>query len=192
MNNDELQKAIDDITRDTNTPASAEANDSVNEALVEEMAGVSTGGGVKLAPISADQDQGAVAPETPVASTAEAPVAPAPMPVVPETPAMPPATEMAAQETNQDSAAEASAAVEESGSAEGIENGLEEVEREALKELYPLLSKVELPAEEKFEICMRAAEDDRRAIIGALDAAKGITDEVAKANALLRILGSTR
>lgn len=72
MSNDELQKAIDDITRDNAMPVAPEANAAANEALANEMAGVapSKGEGVALNPL-ADLGQ-------------------APAPNVPETPGMPP------------------------------------------------------------------------------------------------------
>ncbi len=178
MNNDELQKAIDDITRDTAAPAPAEPVAAENEALANEIAGApTTGEGVTLAP--------AAAPEVP----------PAPAPVIPETPAMPPVAEAApapAPETAPVAGAPAPAPapapeVQLSHAGEKSAN-LADVEREALKELYPLLDKVEMTAEEKFDICMKVAEDDETAVSGALKAAKGIADETAKANALLKIV----
>lgn len=188
MNNDELQKAIDDITRDTAAPAPAEPVTAENEALANEIAGApTTGEGVTLAP--------AAAPEVP----------PAPAPVIPETPAMPPVAEAApapapeaapvAEAPAPAPAPEPVARVAQAPAPEvqlshaGEKSAdLADVEREALKELYPLLDKVEMTAEEKFDICMKVAEDDETAVSGALKAAKGIADETAKANALLKIV----
>ena len=65
---------------------------------------------------------------------------------------------------------------------------MEKIEKEALKELYPLLNKVSLPAEEKFDICMKVAEEDKEAIAGAFDATKEFVDETKKAEALVKIL----
>ena len=53
MNNDELQKAIDDITKET-APAPAEPVAAETEALANEIAGATaptTGEGVALAPV---------------------------------------------------------------------------------------------------------------------------------------------
>ena len=167
MNNDELQKAIDDITKEA-PAASTEATPVDAEALANEMV-ATTGGareGVTLNP------------------TGAAPVAPAP--TVPEVPAMPPVEPVAV--------APAVPAVEEpvvggAGLAQvDVSTDLAAVEREAMKELYPLISKVDLTPEDKFEVCMTVAEDDRAALSGALEAAKQISDDTAKAEALLRII----
>ena len=58
---------------------------------------------------------------------------------------------------------------------------------EALKELYPLLDKVDMPVEEKFDITMKFGSPAK-----ALDIAKQMTDETAKANALLEIVNKLK
>lgn len=214
MSNDELQKAIDDITRDNAMPVAPEVNAEANEALVNEITGGATaptkGEGLSLNPLA---DLGT-----------------APAPTVPEAPGMPPVggetqaptTEVAPVETEETAAdgekeaevkgieeidasrGEALAPVEafsaeqadnlEIGGESGIEktevNGddIEKIERAAMRELYPLLAQVSLSAEEKFEICMKVASDEPRAISGAFEAAKRIQNEKAKAEALLRIV----
>ena len=217
MSNDELQKAIDDITK--GDAGGATEGTSENEALVDEMvqAGMpTTGEGLSLTPMGgAEAGAG-----TNVAEAAEA-IAPemaaAPEIKIPEVGAMPPAEEkpvtsapvsepsVAAGATAIETAPvapEVSATIPEApvtepaaaevstpeisapkGSAE-----LEEIEKEALKELYPLLDKVMLPAEEKFEICMTVYETDKNALSGALEAAKEIKDEKLKAESLLKII----
>ena len=196
MNNDELQKAIDDITKSDAGGAAEGASE--NDALVDEMvkAGMpTTGEAPSLAPITgATEAAGAaelVAPEMaavpeikipeigampPVEEKAEAPVeaaavAPEVSTTVPEVPVTEPAT--------------AEVSTPEIGAPKA---DFEKIEKEALKELYPLLSKVDLPAEEKFDICMKVAKEDKEAIAGAFDAAKEIADETKRAEALVKIL----
>lgn len=200
MNNDELQKAIDDITKSDVGGATEGASE--NDALVDEMvkAGMPTTGEAPTL--------------TPIGEANVAPVAAAPEVTIPEVGAMPPVTETApvAPETT----APAQPAVEtapvapevsttvpevpitepataevntpETFKAPEKEADLEEIEKEALKELYPLLDKVSLSAEEKFDICMKVYDTDKNAISGALEAAKGFADETKKAEALLKIV----
>ena len=54
---------------------------------------------------------------------------------------------------------------------------------EAYKELYPLLDKVEMPVEEKFEITLKFGEPSE-----ALVFAKNIADETLKAKALMKLI----
>lgn len=189
MNNDELQKAIDDITRDSVAPAETGAAD--NEALANEMAGAPTKGeGVTLEPT-------ATQPAEALVREAEIPAAPAP--VVPEAPAMPPLTTEAPAAPAPQPAPTAAPAPEIVTSTTTVaeevstpEADLAGIEKEAMKELYPLLDKVQMEPEEKFEIYMKVAEDDKGAISGALNVAKMIRDETAKAEALLEIIEAVK
>lgn len=199
MNNDELQKAIDDITRDSVAPAPAESDAADNEALADEMAAAPVKGeGVTLqptaeAPAAAPAPAPAPAPEPVVASEVNMPVAPAP--VVPDTPAMPPAMPEAPVAPRPVVAEETVAAAEVVAPAPAEINGsvdLAGVEKEALKELYPLLDKVQMDPQEKFEICMKVAQDEKSAVSGALEAAKQIADEATKAEALLEIIEAVK
>jgi hypothetical protein len=67
---------------------------------------------------------------------------------------------------------------------------LDEVKLEALKELRPLMDKVDLPAEEKFDtyLMLLRSTDDKTLIAPAHTAAQGIADEKRKAEALLEII----
>ena len=184
MNNDELQKAIDDITRDTAAPAAAAPTTAAvaeNDQLADELEQVTT------------------------TAVPEVDLGVAPAPVVPEDPAMPPAAEpvvetpAAVTEEVAAPVAEPAPVVEEvaEAPAEPVVEAVEPVApveeaapvaddatlEEALKELYPLLDKVDLPAQEKFDITMRVGEPSR-----ALEYAKKIADDTAKANALLAIV----
>ncbi len=181
MNNDELQKAIDDITNNNAAAEAASVADATaeNEQLASELAGAA-----------------------PAAATAEFAPAPAPAPEVPAEPGMPPvaaaeavAPEMAeavapAAETP---AVEAAPVAEEApampeikldnapvAEAPASDNATLE---EAMKELYPLLDKVDMPLDEKFDITMKYGEPSK-----ALELAKQMTDETAKAKALLAIV----
>ncbi len=67
---------------------------------------------------------------------------------------------------------------------------LDGVKLEALKELRPLMDKVDLPAEEKFDtyLMLLRSTDDKTLIAPAHAAAQGIADEKRKAEALLEII----
>ncbi|MBR3594781.1 hypothetical protein IKL45_00885 [Candidatus Saccharibacteria bacterium] len=180
MNNDELQKAIDDITNNNAAAEAAPAADATaeNEQLASELAGAA-----------------------PAAATAEFAPAPAPAPEVPAEPGMPPvaAAEAVAPEMAEAvaPAAEAAPVTEEVAAAPEIKLGNAPAAEapasdnatleEAYKELYPLLDKVELPVEEKFEITLKFGEPSE-----ALELAKQIAEPTAKANALLKIVNKLK
>ena len=138
MNNDELQKAIDDITNANAASAEAVPVDAAtataeNEQLANEMAAPAapvTGAGVDLAPTTPEVDLGT-----------------APAPVVPEMPGMPPVGASVAAEAPV--APAVAPTPEVAGVAAPADN---DTLNEALKELYPLLDRVEMPIEEKFDI----------------------------------------
>ena len=174
MNNDELQKAIDDITNANAAPAEAApavdaaAATAENEQLANEMAAPAapvTGAGVDLAPAAPEVDLGT-----------------APAPAVPEEPAMPPV----------EAATEAAPAMEapvvpEAAPEVTVAPADDDTLNEALKELYPLLDRVEMPVEEKFDITLKFGEPAK-----ALTLAKQITDETTRANALLEIVNKLK
>ena len=186
MNNDELQKAIDDITRDNAAPAAGGATE--NEALADEIAGPTTREGVNLAPTN----------------VAEFNVPAAPAPAVPETPGMPPVAEAPVTDSVSEAIEAATANVGAMPVAEPAPEttpvaeapvatpevkpvGNEEVKKEALKELYPLLDKVQMEPKEKFDIAIEYGEPAK-----ALEYAKVITDETEKANALLEVINKVK
>ena len=192
MNNDELQKAIDDITKES-TAAPTENVAAEAEALANEIAGVAapsgaptTGEGVALSPA------GAAAPAI------EIPAAPAP--AVPEGLAMPPsaaapaaAPAAAAEPVAEKPVAEPKAEeptlakIEEPKEEPKTEaTGMEDIKKEALKELYPLLDKTDMTAEEKYDICM-GMKEEKDAVRRALDYAKQFSDTDKKVDALLKI-----
>lgn len=67
---------------------------------------------------------------------------------------------------------------------------LESIKQEALGELRPLVDKLNVSPEEKFDtyLLLLRSTDDRELIAPAHDAAKAITDEARKAQALLDII----
>jgi hypothetical protein len=70
------------------------------------------------------------------------------------------------------------------------ENDLESIKKDALGELRPLIGKVDLPAEEKFDtyLMLIRSTDDTSLIGPAHAAAQGIADEKRRAEALLEII----
>jgi len=69
-------------------------------------------------------------------------------------------------------------------------NDLDGIKLDALKELRPLMDKVDLPAEEKFDtyLMLLRSTDDSTLVGPAHTAAQGIADEKRKAEALLEII----
>jgi len=69
-------------------------------------------------------------------------------------------------------------------------SALDGIKLDALKELRPLMDKVDLPAEEKFDtyLMLLRSTDDSTLIDPAHKAAQGIADEKRKAEALLEII----
>lgn len=110
------------------------------------------------------------------ASNMPSPVAAAPTPAVPGVPAAEPVTSPVAPAAQQGAAP-----------LNGILDG---IKRDALEELRPLVDRVSLPAEEKFDIyLMLIRSTDDSSLVGlAHAAAQGITDEKRKAEALLEII----
>ncbi len=107
------------------------------------------------------QDPPAPTPEAPAEPAAEA----APAPVVPPTPA--PAVAPVAPATD-----------------------LESIKKGALGELRPLIDRVDLPAEEKFDtyLMLIRSTDDQTLVAPAYASAQAISDEKRKAEALLDIV----
>lgn len=68
--------------------------------------------------------------------------------------------------------------------------GLEQLKKTALEELRPLVGKLDLPAEEKFDTLLLVirSTDDQSLLSDAHEAAKGITDETKRAQALLDVI----
>jgi len=69
-------------------------------------------------------------------------------------------------------------------------NDLESIKKDALEQLRPLIGKVDLPAEEKFDtyLMLIRSTDDATLIAPAHAAAQSITDEKRRAEALLDVI----
>jgi hypothetical protein len=67
---------------------------------------------------------------------------------------------------------------------------LEDIKRRALEELRPIVGKLDLPAEDKFDALLLVirSSDDQSLIQAAYQAAEGIGDEAKKAQALLDVV----
>lgn len=67
---------------------------------------------------------------------------------------------------------------------------LDNLKKDALEELRPLVNKLELPADEKFDIMLLIirSTDDQSLLVPAHDAAKNIEDDQKRAQALLDII----
>lgn len=67
---------------------------------------------------------------------------------------------------------------------------LESIKKDALAELRPLVDKLDLPADEKFDtlLLIIRSTDDKSLVQSAYDAAKSITDESKRAEALLDVV----
>ena len=130
---------------------------------------------------TAPSDAAAATPPANDAPTTDAPVTeddtPAPQDT-PSAPVVPPVQE----------SAPVSAPVSDAAPASGGE--LDGVKQEALNELRPLVDKLDVSPEEKFDtyLLLLRSTDDKALITPAHDAAKNIADEARRAQALLDII----
>jgi hypothetical protein len=123
-----------------------------------------------LAGVSQQDDEPATTTEEPIVTT------PVPEPFTPPEPtAMP--------EPSVTAASPASDAPSTTGELDGIK-------LEALQELRPLVDKLDVSAEEKFDtyLLLLRSTDDKDLIAPAHEAAKGIADETRRAQALLDVI----
>lgn len=179
---DELQQAINSITN----AANSDANDS-NEAVaqIENKLNNNGKGGKNNQPKVKKEDEKAV-DEQVAALTEAAPAAditplapPIPAPIAPEPPAMP---------------AFAGGIVAPIGSAPKQASygdpDLDRVKSSALSDLRPIIEKIDIPAEKKFEVYKEIidSQNDKACIEPAYNAAKNISNEKERAEALLFVI----
>ncbi len=172
---DELQQAINSITN----AANADASDSTE--AVAQIENRLNGKEKKPAQNEKAKKEEAKAVDEQVAALSEAtPLAPPiPAPVAPEPPAMP---------------AFANGIVAPIGSAPKQASygdpDLDRVKSSALSDLRPIIEKIDLPAEKKFEVYKEIidAMNDKACIEPAYNAAKSIADEKERAEALLFVV----
>lgn len=199
-NENELQKAIDDITSGAVAAQPSATNDVAAEleAKIQNQMGTPPApeapAGMAMPPVP-DSSVEAMNPE----AVAEAPaIVGSGAPVAAEEPASEaedvPVTVGVGAPTAETPAAEEPAepapvapAVEESPAASG---NLSEVKQAMLRDLFPLMDKVELAPEQKYDVYKEMIEStgDKEMIPAAYEAVKGIADETAKAEALLYLV----
>lgn len=196
QNNDELQKAIDGIT---DAAASNNAAADIEQQIQDQMGmppAPAFDAGMPpvpepLAPAEPVVPEAApaldAAPALGAAPTLDAPTLDAPVLDAPaaEAPALDVSTPDAAPALD---AAPAVAPVEAAAA-----GNLESVKAEMMKELFPLMDKVQMESDEKFGIYQKMIDEtnDDNMIPDAYQAAKGITDETKKAEALLYLIRKT-
>lgn len=181
MSNDELQKAIDDITQSDAgmaapvTPImSGDDNDNGNDQLADEFSA-----NVVPEPKIGEAVSAEPTFQPPVAEFNEAPAEPEVKQEIPEEAEENAAPETPVEEVKEEPKFEASTG----------EVDLEEVKKNALRELYPLLKNMNINPEQAFEICKEVAKDgEKGAIKEAFEAAKKISDDSKRADALLEIV----
>lgn len=150
---------------------------SDDQELAKVLAGITANADQTVVPtdLAGDLGQevaGSSSSKTPAASAAAADDAPASAPPIPPTPPVPaaPATSI--------------------GALSNGEGGLESIKNDALNELRPLVDKLNVSPEEKFDtyLLLIRSTDDVALIAPAHEAAQGITDEARRAQALLDII----
>lgn len=162
----DLQKAIDDITKST------------------------SGDPLFADPVAAPAPAPAPVGPFPVATPGQTPPAPMPMPepVAPAEPVSAPNEEIKPGPIGHEEDLEPQTMAPEKG-----EMGMNQVKEAALKELVPILDKLDnVSAEQKFGICKDVMENyhDTSVIEPAYQAASKFTDDKEKAEALLYIIDS--
>ena len=171
----DLQKAIDDITKTTN-------QDPVFADPVAAPSSVPEGDNGELAE--------SVGPfPAPEPAPAEIPAAPAPAPEMPPAPAEAPAMAPAMPPMSEPVISETVVATEVS-TPTGL--NMREVKAAALRDLAPLVGKMDLSASQKFGLYRDMFENlrDYTAIEPAYQAAKNIADEHERGEALLYLINS--
>lgn len=169
-NEDELQKAIDDITNSnaaTSTENSAASVASELEAKIQNQMGVPPAPTMATAPVMPVSDANVVgANSANVVENTATPVEPARV------------------------VAPTEATVDVNVSKQGVDADLAKVKESMLKDLFPLMDKITMQPEQKFKVYKQMIEstEDKSMIAAAYETVKGITDETVKAEALLYLV----
>lgn len=128
--------------------------------------------------------------ETPLSGAAPSPDTPTP--AAEPTPAAAPAPTEAtpAEETPVVTPEPVSAPVPTTAQTPNLPSDLDSLKKDALAELRPLVTKLDLPADEKFDtmLLIIRSTDDQSLLTPAHEAAKAISDEKKRAEALLDII----
>ena len=174
----DLQKAIDDITKST----------SSDPLFADPVAAPAPAPAVPPAPVG----------PFPVATPAPMPTAPAPMPMPePVAPAEPVSAPIEDIEPTpivheEEVVADQVEPVEKSPFMGSSSMGINQVKEAALREVAPLLSKLDIPAKQKFDLYKNVIDNyhDSSVIAPAYQAASEIEDERDRGEALLYIIDS--
>lgn len=167
----DLQKAIDDITKSTN------------------------GDPLFADPVAAPAPVGPFPVATPNGAPGPMPPAPMPMPepVAPAEPVSAPVEDIKPAPIEHEEEEEVvEEKVEKAPFVEGSKMGINQVKEAALRDLAPLLSKLDVPAEQKFDIYKDVIDNyhDSSVIAPAYQAASEIKDDRDRGEALLYIIDS--
>ncbi len=179
-NDNELQKAIDDIAKNETAPVDTGAAATELENKIQDQMGVPP-----MPPMPP-------MPETSVAPAPAAPVsAPEPAPA-PETPVAPAEASAHAEEPAPvtEPAAEPEISPESKLPPVSPDTNVESVKTDMMRDLFPLMDKVEMTPERKWEIYKQMIEEthDNSMVGAAYEAVKGISDEKERAEALLYLI----
>ena len=176
---DTLQKAIDDITNNVDPVFSdpVAAPSSVPEGDTGELS-------APVGPFPEADTKVDILPPAPE------PMAPLEAANIPELNNLPPLEPTPEPTPVPEPTPEPTPAAEASG--EPLSSDTKEIKNAALHELLPILDKTDADPEQKFNICKDALEDskDQSALAPALKAAKEISDETKRAEALLYLVES--
>ncbi len=183
----ELQKAIDDITKNGGLPDAQGDVAAELEAKIQDQMGTPP---VPPVPPAGDGPAGAMPPAE-GAAPAPAPEMPAETPQIIGSGGEVGAEPAPAEVTAEAPIPEAPAAPEANMNMNmGGDADIKTVKEAMLRDLFPLMDKVDMGAEEKFELykTMIDSSNDKSMISAAYEAAKGIADEKQKAEALLFLI----
>lgn len=171
----------------TNT---ANVTDDQELAKVLESMNQQATAGAPVVPPTDDQAATPVVPADDVLSFEETPEAPAE--TAPDAPAEPTVPEPTLEEVEQAATAASAAADTLTAATVTGESSpeLDAIKKNALEELRPLVDKLDLPADEKFDtlLLIIRSTDDKTLVSAAHDAARAIEDETKRAQALLDVI----
>ena len=184
MNNDELQKAIDDITK--NAAAASPLNNADAPAPVADPAAAATV--VDIPPAPMGMPELGELPEIPEIPMPAAPMA-APVAEAPQSPEIPVDPEMPAEPVAAMPEAPVAPVAPEIPAAPA-DGELDQIKADALKELFPLMDKIDVNPVQKFRIYrdMAKMNHDKNVVSAAHDVIREIPDESTKAKALVDLI----
>lgn len=180
----ELAKVLANNANQQKQQTAAAADDALQGLQFEESPVPSQGGGQTAPATASGQNTPA---QTTTATTPAITPSPSASAAAATKNAPSPSTSTTATPSAQTTATSASSATTPSTAAGGA---LENIKKDALEELRPLVDKLDLPPEEKFDtlLLIIRSTDDQSLLEPAHDAAKAIVDEARRAQALLDVI----